>query len=347
MRCHHIALVLVAVTLLGGCGVAERPAGLEQAAPTELAAYPLAAVAEQFPSETSQPTPNLPESAQTATALAAEPWLANPTWQANLAFQTEQAKRRERREQTARAMGPPPTQVIGTPDLRPTQVPFNSEKLPGGGYLIYNYSYPSSHPRYTSAWFLDLPDQSQVRVKVGGYIFQIDNPGVKPVQPDLGVLSVGVYLYEPTKKGESIVKGDPRNNFVELPVRDGMARIVDALVTEDRITVLLRTDGLAYTYEVNSRTLAPAEPPAVDPGGPYTVRAGEFVGLKAQGFSPAGMLFDYAWDLDGDGTFETKGQQVGFSAKELAAPQQRTVRVQATAKSGLSTIAEATVTVID
>ncbi len=347
MRFQYGGLMLVASLLLGGCGVADRPAGLEDGAPTALAAYPVLPVAVQDPAETTQPLPNLPESEQTAAALAAEPWLANPTWQANLALRTAKAIRRERLEQTARAMGPPPTQVIGTPDWRPTLVPSNFEKIPGGGYLIPSINFPSRHPTLNNGWSLDLPDGRQLNVYAGGYIFPIDKPYKESLKPEQGAFSVGVELYKPpTKLNSELDHSDPRNTAVTLPVRDGMARVVDALVTDDRIMVMLRTDGgSAYTYEVNSGTLASAQPPTADAGGPYTMRAGNLLDITAQGHDAAGTLFDCVWDLDGDGSFEAKGQRVTFSAKNLSAPQDRVVRVQVTAKSGLSAIAETTISI--
>ncbi len=163
-------------------------------------------------------------------------------------------------------------------------------------------------------------------------------------KPELGVFSVQVFWLRPDSV-DKIDKTDARSGRVTLPVRDGMARIVDALVTENRITVMLRTDSSAYTYEVNSGTLAPAQSPTVDLGDRYTLRAGNLLDISAQGRDPAGTLFEYAWDLDGDGTFEAKGQRVTFSAKTLSGPQQRTVRVRVTARSGLSVTAEITVAI--
>ncbi len=89
---------------------------------------------------------------------------------------------------------------------------------------------------------------------------------------------------------------------------------------------------------------APA--PTVSAGGPYTVEEGGTVSLTATGTAndnsepPA-----YAWDLDGDGTFETTGATVTFSAAGLDGPSSATVTVRATNGSGLSATATAEVSV--
>ena len=52
-----------------------------------------------------------------------------------------------------------------------------------------------------------------------------------------------------------------------------------------------------------------------------------------------------AWDLDGNGTFETAGQTATFSAAGLDAPLTRTISVRATSPTGFS-VDDATVRVI-
>lgn len=59
----------------------------------------------------------------------------------------------------------------------------------------------------------------------------------------------------------------------------------------------------------------------------------------------AGAL-TYAWDLDNNGSFETPGQSVTFSAALLTAPSSATIRVQVTDDGGLTATDEATVVVI-
>ncbi len=88
------------------------------------------------------------------------------------------------------------------------------------------------------------------------------------------------------------------------------------------------------------------EAPTVDAGGPYTVAEGESVTLSATGSDPDDDTpLTYAWDLDGNGSFETPGQSVSFSAVGLDAPATATVAVQVTDPGGLTGTDTATVDV--
>ncbi len=66
--------------------------------------------------------------------------------------------------------------------------------------------------------------------------------------------------------------------------------------------------------------------PSVDAGGPYTVAEGSTITLAATGSDPDGDTLTYAWDLDGDGVFETAGQSVPFTG--LDGPATKTVSVR-------------------
>ncbi|MGE3957057.1 MAG: PxKF domain-containing protein [Vicinamibacterales bacterium] len=83
--------------------------------------------------------------------------------------------------------------------------------------------------------------------------------------------------------------------------------------------------------------------PTASAGGPYTVVEGGAVTLSATGSDPDGDALAYAWDLDGDGSFETTGQSVTFSAATLTAPGTRTVQVRVSDVAGAASIATATV----
>jgi len=85
--------------------------------------------------------------------------------------------------------------------------------------------------------------------------------------------------------------------------------------------------------------------PSVDAGGPYTVAEGGTVGLSATGSDPEGGTLAYAWDLDGDGSFETAGQSPTFGAGTLDGPSTRTVRVRVTDPGGKTATDEATVNI--
>ena len=86
--------------------------------------------------------------------------------------------------------------------------------------------------------------------------------------------------------------------------------------------------------------------PTVDAGGPYSVVEGTSISVSAVGTDPDGDALEYAWDLDGDGSYETPGQTVTFDAANLTAPAAYTIKVQATDVKGNTAVDEATVVVI-
>ncbi len=87
------------------------------------------------------------------------------------------------------------------------------------------------------------------------------------------------------------------------------------------------------------------DPPAVDAGGPYPVSEGGSVSLSASGQDPENSPLTYAWDLDNNGSYETAGQSVTFSAAGLDGPSSRTVGVQVTDEGGLTASAQAVVNI--
>ena len=85
------------------------------------------------------------------------------------------------------------------------------------------------------------------------------------------------------------------------------------------------------------------DPPSASAGGPYVVDEGSTVTLTATGADPEGGGLSFAWDLDDNGTFETPGQSVSFSADD--GPSSPVVKVRVTDDAGLTSTAQATVTV--
>ena len=83
--------------------------------------------------------------------------------------------------------------------------------------------------------------------------------------------------------------------------------------------------------------------PSASAGGPYAVDEGSTVTLTASGSDPEGGSVSYAWDLDGNGSFETPGQSVSFAPDD--GPATPVVSVRVTDDVGLSSAAQATVTV--
>jgi len=88
-------------------------------------------------------------------------------------------------------------------------------------------------------------------------------------------------------------------------------------------------------------------PPTVDAGGPYPVNEGGSVVVTAAGSDPNGDPLAYEWDLDNDGTFETPGQSVAFSAANLDGPASYTIQVKVTDPLGLSAVDEARIDVLN
>jgi predicted extracellular nuclease len=88
-------------------------------------------------------------------------------------------------------------------------------------------------------------------------------------------------------------------------------------------------------------------PPTVSAGGPYSVDEGSSVQLAATGSDPEGGTLTYAWDLDNNGSYETPGQTVTFSAATLDGPSTKTVGVQVTDDGGATATDTATVNVVN
>jgi predicted extracellular nuclease len=88
-------------------------------------------------------------------------------------------------------------------------------------------------------------------------------------------------------------------------------------------------------------------PPKPKAGGPYSVDEGGQVVVSATADDPDGDAVTYAWDLDGNGTFETPGQTVTFAAGSLDGPGTKTISVQATDSGGLLDTDDATVDIVN
>lgn len=105
------------------------------------------------------------------------------------------------------------------------------------------------------------------------------------------------------------------------------------------------TADAPITFTTASRSQPVDRPPTVNAGGPYAVEQGGTVQVSATGTDPENEAITYAWDLDGDGTFETVGQTATFSAAGLVAPTSRTISVRGTDTTGNVATTTATVNV--
>ncbi|MGH2757896.1 MAG: PKD domain-containing protein [Actinomycetota bacterium] len=85
--------------------------------------------------------------------------------------------------------------------------------------------------------------------------------------------------------------------------------------------------------------------PTVDAGGPYNVNEGSSVLVTASGSDPDGEPLTYNWDLNNDGTFETPGNPVTFSAATIDGLASRTINVRVVDVGGLSDTDSATVNI--
>jgi hypothetical protein len=85
--------------------------------------------------------------------------------------------------------------------------------------------------------------------------------------------------------------------------------------------------------------------PTVSAGGPYEVIEDGSVQVSATGNDPENGNLTYAWDLDDNGSFETPGQSVTFSAAGLDGPDTRNINVQVTDDGDLTATDQADVNV--
>jgi predicted extracellular nuclease len=161
----------------------------------------------------------------------------------------------------------------------------------------------------------------------------------------------------------SILKNGILNDLIDtLPQNERYSYVFEGnSQTLDHILVTNALFGEPFTYDVvhvNSEFADQASdhdpsvvhvminaPPSVSAGGPYSVAEGGSVGLMATGSDPEGGALQYAWDLDDNGSFETPGQNVTFSAATLDGPSTHTVKVRVTDAGGLTAVGATTVDV--
>ncbi len=135
---------------------------------------------------------------------------------------------------------------------------------------------------------------------------------------------------------------DPTADFVEN--ESCMATIVAKNVTD--LDTADPPDAMDADFSFTFTTADLNAPPTVDAGGPYVVVEGGSVTVSATGTDPDGDALTYAWDLDGNGTFEKPGASFVFSAAGIQAPATRTFSVQVTDPDGATGTDTATVSVV-
>jgi hypothetical protein len=114
--------------------------------------------------------------------------------------------------------------------------------------------------------------------------------------------------------------------------------------TIHNFALLSTNEAPAVATEANIEVLVNV-PPTVNAGPDRTVDEGSTITLTAVGSDFEDGELIYAWDLDGDGNFETFGQNVNFHADD--GPATHVITVQVTDPGGLSATDQITVTVLN
>lgn len=90
------------------------------------------------------------------------------------------------------------------------------------------------------------------------------------------------------------------------------------------------------------------EPQNVSAGGPYNVDEGSSVALSGNATDPdAGDVLTFSWDLNNDGTFETPGKNVNFSAAGRDGPSTQIVNMRVDDGNGNVVIASTVVNILN
>jgi PKD repeat protein len=95
------------------------------------------------------------------------------------------------------------------------------------------------------------------------------------------------------------------------------------------VTVTLRvSDGDGGVVTDTATVTVNNVAPIADAGGPYAVDEGSIIPLSGSGTDVPGETLYYAWDLDGNGSFETNGPNPNFDASSLDGPATVTVTLR-------------------
>ena len=263
--------------------------------------------------------------------------------------------------------------------LEPTCVITDSElRLTVVGMHVWVFSALDRHisiggPAYVEGSISIAPDGTVTSFAMRERLLSIDDPGEIVLNPADGANDVGTsHTVTATVRDFPLVdpEGDPVSNVTVIFAVEGSTTVSGQCTTDaagqcpftytgplepgsDKITAFADTngDGALTGGEpsaVATKTWRAANTePTVHAGGPYEAIEGGEVTVSASGSDPEGQPLIYAWDLDDNGSFETPGQSVTFSAAGLDGPSSRTIRVRATDTGGLSATASTTVTVLN
>ncbi len=265
------------------------------------------------------------------------------------------------------------TQLIFSPGrIDPTSSAWSSSRKPLAGelsfrghkvFVVVNHFNSKGGDDPLSGHFQPPVRSSEVQRHqqaqlVAGFVSQI-----RSADPGANVVVLGDLNDFEFSETVSILEGAGLNDLMNrLPLDErysyefeGNAQVLDhILVTQPLLARPLAFDPVhvnaeffdqASDHDPSVVRIALDEPPTVDANGPYTVAEGGAVTLSAGATDPEGGALTYAWDLDDDGSFETAGQSVTFSAAAIDGPATRPVAVRATDSSGQTAVAATTVTI--
>ena len=259
--------------------------------------------------------------------------------------------------------------------IDPTNSAFNTSRKPLAGEFMYN-----GHHLFVIANHFDSKGGDDPLF--GHFQPPVLSSAVQRVQQAQIVHDFVGTIESDDPAADLVVLGDLNDFEFSTPVLT-----LDAGVLTDLITTLPPTERYSYVFDGNSQTLDHIllsndlfntrpfaydvvhvnsefanqasdhepqvvhvtlnDPPTANAGGPYSVNEGSSVLVTATGSDPESGPLTFAWDLDNNGTFETPGQSVTFSAATLDGPGSHTIKVQVTDNGGLSTVAQTTVDVLN
>ncbi|MEI7643741.1 MAG: putative Ig domain-containing protein [Chloroflexales bacterium] len=141
---------------------------------------------------------------------------------------------------------------------------------------------------------------------------------LRPTQANVGDAAFTLALHGSGFAPNSVV----RWNGTDRPTTYGSSTDVTALIPASdlaaagtaTVTVFTPAPGGGMSNALSFTIIATNQPPTASAGGPYTVLVGQALTLSGTANDPNGDSLTYAWDLDGNGSFETAGQSVSFSA---------------------------------
>jgi hypothetical protein len=234
----------------------------------------------------------------------------------------------------------------------PTQTTFSATLLPGVHFLNYgtgvgvgtaNFTVTASGTvDYAPSLDLILSGRNTSTLTVVGAPIRINAATLNG--SSFSIPGVGTFASCPVPM-VTLLPGTHR--FVTTEVQFNFIVISGAVVDYDAALDSFVSGRGTNTLTVHGSGTGCNVAPVANAGGPYSVNEGDSVIVMASGTDPEGGPLTYAWDLDNNGTFETTGQSVTFSAAGLDGPSSHAIQVQVTDNGGLTATDQATVNVLN